>query len=133
MNHQDFIEEVQKRGGLSDSADAERATRVVLEMLGEHLAGGEPNDLASQLPPELGQYLRRPDAGVGVSMERWDVYNMVSQREGVDLPAAVRHARAVISVLRDAVTPGEWQDVLSQLPPDFEPLVGSGEGQVPSP
>jgi len=37
-------------------------------------------------------------------------------RTGVAPPAAVQHARAVLSVLQEAVSPGEMQHVRAQLP-----------------
>ena len=52
MKHDEFIGRVQHYARLASRGDAERATRATLETLGERLAGGEPKDLASQLPPE---------------------------------------------------------------------------------
>jgi hypothetical protein len=48
------------------------------------------------------------------------------------LPDAVQHARAVIAVLQEAVSPGEIEDVRSQLPRDFDRLFKAGsEGAMP--
>jgi uncharacterized protein (DUF2267 family) len=45
---------------------------------------------------------------------------------------AVQHARAVIAVLQEAVSPGEIEDVRSQLPRDFDRLFEAGsEGAMP--
>ena len=57
MKHDEFIGRVQHYARLASRGDAERATRATLETLGERLAGGEPKDLASQLPPEIGLHL----------------------------------------------------------------------------
>ena len=57
MQHDEFIGEVQARARLSSRGDAERATRAVLETLGERLAGGQPHNLAAQLPEEIGRHL----------------------------------------------------------------------------
>jgi uncharacterized protein (DUF2267 family) len=51
-----------------------------------------------------------------------DFYDRVSLREGEDLPAAVFHAKAVMSVLMEAVSPGEWSDMRAQLPQSFNDL-----------
>ncbi len=132
MNYDEFIGKVQQRARLSSRADAERATRAVLETLAERLAGGEPKDLASQLPKELGRYLLIPGAGAGVRYGLQDFYELVSQREGVDVAKAAYHVRAVASVLREAVSPGEWEDVLAQLPTDYDRILESGsEGEAP--
>jgi uncharacterized protein (DUF2267 family) len=60
-----------------------------------------------------------------------EFFERVSSHEGTALPVAVHHARAVASVLRDAVSAGEIDDVLAQLPEDYEPLFESGsEGEM---
>ena len=58
MKYDEFIKEVQTRGHIESREEAERATRATLETLAERLVGGEPHDLASQLPPELAEHLR---------------------------------------------------------------------------
>ncbi len=134
MNYDEFIGQVQHRARLSSRAHAERATRAVLETLALRLAGGEPKNLASQLPPEIGRYLLEPDAGAGKRFGPREFYDLVAMREGIDMPDAAHHVRAVASVLREAVSPGEWQNMLAQLPPDLDQLMESGsEGQGPTP
>jgi len=123
MKHDEFIGQVQHRARLSSRGDAERATRATLETLGERLAGGEPKDLASQLPPELGRHVLEGLAGIGEPFSLDEFYRRVSLREGVDLPKAAFHARMVISVLQEAVSQGEIDDVRSQLPPEYDRLV----------
>jgi uncharacterized protein (DUF2267 family) len=122
MTHDQFIGQVQNRAHLSSRADAERATRVTLETLAERLAGGEAGHLAAQLPREIGEYLIHD----GDKFERLDLnafYKRVSEREGSELPEAVHHAKAVIGVVREAVSEGEFADVLTQLPEEFKHLM----------
>jgi len=104
-----------------------------LETLAERLAGGEPKNLAAQLPAEIGIHLERgPEAG-GQRFPLDEFFKRVSEREGVELPKAVFHARAVIDVVCEAVSGGEIQDVRSQLPADFQPLFEAGsQGQLRS-
>lgn len=52
MDHDEFIGQVQHRARLSSRGDAQTAVRATLETLAERLAGGEPSDLAAQLPDE---------------------------------------------------------------------------------
>ncbi len=133
MNFDEFIGQVQHRARLDSRAHAERATRAVLETLAQRLSGGEPKDVASQLPPEIGRYLLEPTSGEGARFGVRDFYDLVALREGVDMPEAAYHARAVASVLRDAISPGEWSNILAQLPPDLDKLLESGsEGAGPS-
>jgi uncharacterized protein (DUF2267 family) len=123
MTHDQFIGQVQNRGHLSSRADAERAIRVTLETLARRLAGGEAGHLAAQLPREIGEHLRRGD---GEEVERLgldDFYHRVSEMEGSELPEAVHHVKAVIGVLREAVSPGEFADVKTQLPEEFKFLL----------
>ena len=46
-----------------------------------------------------------------------DFYQRVSVLEEVPLETAREHARAVMSVLREALTEGEFKDIRDQLPP----------------
>jgi uncharacterized protein (DUF2267 family) len=122
MKHDEFIGQVQHRARLSSRGDAEIATRATLETLAERLAGGEANDLASQLPRGIAEYLRTGQAGEGERFSVQEFFERVSERERVDLPKAVYHARAVISVLYEAVSPGEMADVRAQLPTEYARL-----------
>ena len=56
----------------------------------------------------------------------------MSQRESVDVPEAVYHARVVIEVLSEAVSKGEMDDVRAQLPAEFDRLFEAGSrGHMP--
>ena len=132
MKYDEFLVQVQHRAGLGSHAEAERATRATLETLAERLAGGEAHDLAAQLPPELARYLELPDAGIGAKLTLDEFFELVSEREGVDLPDAAFHARVVIAVLTEAVSMGEIKDVRAQLPAAFAQLFNvENEGDLP--
>jgi uncharacterized protein (DUF2267 family) len=122
MKHDEFIGQVQHRARLSSRGDAERATWATLQTLGERLAGGEAKDFASQLSPQLAQYALSGLAGLGAPFSVDEFCSLVSEREGVDLPQAALHARAVISVLQEAISQGEVADTLSQLPNEYHRL-----------
>lgn len=132
MKHDEFIGQVQHRARLSSRGEAERATRVTLETLAERLAGGEAKDLAAQLPQEIGEHLRGEWSGRGERFSLDEFFRRVSLREGVDLPEALYHARAVIEVLSEAVSKGEIDDVRAQLPAEFNRLFEAGSaGHMP--
>jgi uncharacterized protein (DUF2267 family) len=99
---------------------AERALRATLQTLGERLEGGESFDLASQLPEDLAEEL--PVLAPGEPFGLDDFYSRVADREGTDPQTARHHARAVLAVLRQAITAGEFDDVLSQLPKEYADL-----------
>ena len=122
MKHDEFIGQVQHRARLASRGDAEIATRATLETLAERLSGGEADDLASQLPRGIAEYLRTEFAGEGMRFSVEEFFERVSQREGVDLSRAIYHARAVIAVLYEAVSPGEMDDVRAQLPAEYARL-----------
>ena len=123
MNHDEFVQQVQHRARVASNGEALTAIRSTLETLAERLAGGEADDLAAQLPREVGHYLRAADRKTeGVRFDVDEFFRRVSEREGKELPDAVFHARAVMSVLTEAVTPGEIEDVKTQLPEDYERL-----------
>jgi uncharacterized protein (DUF2267 family) len=124
MKFDEFVGRVQHRAKLGTEGETVRAIEATLTTLGERLAGGEAANLAAQLPEELGAYLR--GAPEGESFDLDEFFNRVTIREGVDEPGAVYHARAVLSVLKEAVTPGEWADMRAQLPDEYEALLEAG-------
>jgi len=126
MQFENFVGEVQNRAHLATQGETMRAICATLETLGERLNGRENEHLAAQLPPGIGAYLR-----LAKQPQRFDLqgfFDRVSEREGVgvDPPEAAHHARTVVEVLQEAVTPGEIQHVRDQLPDEFAPLFDSG-------
>jgi uncharacterized protein (DUF2267 family) len=130
MQHEEFIGQVQHRARLATRIQAEEATRATLATLAERLAGGAAGNLAAQLAPETAHYMQDVEFSESFGLDEF--FERVRRREGdVELPEAVYHARAVISVLRDAVSPGSIDHVRDQLPDAFDPLFDSGsEGRM---
>jgi len=124
MNYSEFLGQVQNRARLSSTAEALLCTRATFETLCERLAGGEPKDIASQLPVELAGLLC--EEGKGERFSRREFIERIGTREGVDPETAAYHARVVFEVLREAVSPGEFEDIRAQLPEDFDGLLESG-------
>lgn len=122
MKHDEFIGHVQDRADLDSRGAAEEATRSVLETLAERLGGGEPSDLAAQLPPEIGLHLRRDGReGGGERFGQREFVQRVMARSTstVDEQAAAHRIHAVLAVTREAVSPGEFDDVARQLPEGY--------------
>lgn len=123
MEGEQFIAEVRNFAELENNEDARRAIRVTLQTLKERLAGNEPSNLAAQFPPEVSGFVE--GNGVQESFSVEEFYERVAQREGgVGTDEAVRHARAVATVVQTAVTGGELEDVRSQPSDDYEKLFG---------
>jgi uncharacterized protein (DUF2267 family) len=129
MQFDEFVGQVQHRARLPSSGDALKAIRVTLETLAERLSGEEPRNLASQLPQEIGIFLGEKGKAERFSSDEF--FQRVAKRENSDLPDAVQHVRAVFSVINDAASKGEVDDLRSQLPEDYDALFESGsEGKL---
>ena len=122
MKGEQFIAKVKNLAELDTKEDAQKATRATLETLKERLAVNEPSNLAAQLPPEIAPYVEGDGGREAFSLEEF--YDRVAQKQGVDHDEAVRHARAVTTVVQTSVTGGELDDVRSQLGDDYEELFG---------
>ncbi len=124
MNDNEFISLVKKRARRDTEDQARRVTEATLTTLAERLAGNEADDLASQLPPTIGSYLRQETTRKTYNLDEF--YAIVAQRASFDFPDVQRRARAVISVVSEIASPGEMDDVLSQLPNEYIPLFTFG-------
>lgn len=133
MKYDEFVGTLQQHARLASRGEAVAAIRATLQTLSERLAGGEPKDLASQLPQEVGIYLLNALEGGGERMDVAEFLCRVSLREGVDLPKATFHTRAVFSLLQKAVSPGEMNHIRAQLPPEFHELFPAEGSSADSP
>jgi len=122
MQHDEFIKHVQSAAQLNTKEEAERATQATLTTLAERIVGNEASQLAAQLPPDVGQYLRGQEGQPGDRFNLQEFYRRVSEREGVEPQDAAIHTRAVFSVISTAVTPGEFADVRANFSPDYDEL-----------
>jgi uncharacterized protein (DUF2267 family) len=126
MNYGEFMRDVRERTGL-DKEQAEKAVRATLNTLAQRLAGGEPKDLASQLPEELKEtVILTTGAGEGIHWNAGEFVKKVADREGAPVDEARQHVRAIFAALRDAITPGEFDDVTSQLDHSYQELLPAG-------
>jgi uncharacterized protein (DUF2267 family) len=118
----EFLDRVGGRAGL-DPAAAERAAEAVLETLGERIAGGEADDIASVLPGPLRGALERGSErtrGKAQRMSLDEFVGRIADREGVAWEEALEHVRAVFATLREALPPKEWSDLLDELPRGYQ-------------
>jgi uncharacterized protein (DUF2267 family) len=126
MRYDEFLAQVRDRGSYADQAEAERVTRSVLDLLGERLAGGEAKDLASQLPAELQEpLLTAADSAEGYGVEEF--LRRLAQRLDATEETARWDASAVLTTVADAISGGELNQVLSQLPSTYAELFGKPE------
>ena len=135
MDYHDFVGEVQNRLELSGMGEAVRATRAVLTTLGERIQEGEASDLAGPLPMEIDRYLIEADSGQQFGYDEF--VDRVAERAGLEegddgRAEAVYYVQAVVALLAELVTGGEFEEVRENLPADedfeqFFELVGVEE------
>ena len=119
MQFDDFINRVQDQTKLETREEAIEITRAVLETLGERLDRKVRNGVAAQLPDELKEFLLARSENT----DRYgltEFYNRVGAR--ADLKHEVAATRQVVSALRQAIPAGEIQDILEDLPGEYEAL-----------
>jgi uncharacterized protein (DUF2267 family) len=120
MRYEEFIALVSERTHLfeGDSVDLTRAT---LATLAERISGSEARDLAGHLPGPL-QDILLPTKEEAEAFSFDEFVRRVAERSRHGSNLSESDVIAVIATLRDAVPPGEFDDVLSQLPNEFHRL-----------
>jgi uncharacterized protein (DUF2267 family) len=121
MKYDELVKAVEERAATGDREEAERTLRVVLQALSDRLLGGEADDLLAQLPEPLKSEIR-----VTARADPMDPMEFVLRvADELDLPVEeARHrVRAVFGVLREAVTEGEFEDVLAELDRSYGELI----------
>jgi uncharacterized protein (DUF2267 family) len=125
MQYEEFLNKVQDRIGPTQPDEARRAITATLSTLSERISGGETEDLAAQLPQELKEPIQRSgEQAEAFSLEEF--LARVGEREGVNTDTARNHASAVMTVLGEAVSGGQLDDIRAQLPQEFAPLFQYG-------
>lgn len=127
MQYDEFIQKVQERGGFENREDTVRVVFAVLGTLGEKIYRTEERQLAAQLPKELKnafyqyQAVERGRGDLGnYTLEEF--YNRVKARADISFQEAPRQSKIVIGVLKEAVSAGEIEDVVRELPEEFRQL-----------
>ncbi|MCH6471172.1 DUF2267 domain-containing protein [Sinomonas terrae] len=126
MKYHDFLKRVEERGEYTDPADAEKAVRTVLEALGRRLTGAESHHVASQLPAELKWFLEQaPEPAEKLGPEQF--IDHLSAGTGESRESAKWDASAVLTTLGEAVTGGQLNQILSELPSGYAVYFGKPE------
>ncbi|MEV4755191.1 DUF2267 domain-containing protein [Micromonospora sp. NPDC049559] len=123
MKYDEFVARVRERGEYGDRQEAERVTRLVLGVLAQRLNFDEAEDLAAQLPLPAGAWLTE-QAGPAVPFGVQEFLARIATGTGATEQTAQWDASAVLSTVAEAVTGGELNDVLSQLPSGYAVLFG---------
>ncbi|UQX03772.1 DUF2267 domain-containing protein [Streptomyces sp. RerS4] len=124
LRQEAFLQHVQERGEYDTPAEADRAARVVLALLGAHLVGTERAELAARLPESYALVLLNPlQATEPLSADRF-VRATAAWIEGASQATAAWDVSAVLSVVADAAGEDLAQRLLLQLPPGYDLLFG---------
>ncbi len=122
MQYKEFVTKVKENAGLESMEEAGQIVDAVLETLGERLSKTMKEHLAAQLPLELKEpVLKR------TYTDRYDLeifYDRVGARADTGYAHAVTKTRAVMSVLQEAISRGEIEHILSELPEEYEEPFG---------
>ncbi|MFJ3856905.1 DUF2267 domain-containing protein [Streptomyces sp. NPDC090085] len=124
MRPEAFLDHVRERGEYRTRAEAERAARVVLALLGAHLVGSVRADLAARLPETYALVLLNPlQAAEALSPERF-VRATAAWIEGATEKTALWDIGAVLSTAAAAAGDALTHEILLQLPPGYDLLFG---------
>ena len=131
MEYSHFIKLVKERGNLNNENEALRAVEATMVTLAERLAGGEPGNLAAQLPAGIKELV--PGTGGGQDFGPEEFYNRVAGLEQVNPEQASHHARAVMATVAEAISGGESVDLMSQLPVEYGQIFYVGGDNLAQP
>lgn len=121
MRYDDFIWSVQARIGRPRD-ESETLVHATLRVLAERLNADEAYDLRAQLPGPLQGDLIPPEPEAR-SFESEDFAVRVARMARLSKEEARNGMVAVLATTREAVSPGEFDDVLAQLGGEFARLL----------
>ena len=121
MKYDRMVKAVEERAGLGDWAESERTLRVVVQALSDRLLGGESDDLLAQLPEPLKSEITVTP--LADPMNPQEFVERVARDLGLPEEQARDRVRAVFSTLHEAVTEGEWEEVVGQLDRAYAELI----------
>jgi uncharacterized protein (DUF2267 family) len=123
VQYEEFVSKVAQQAGIS-RAESEKLAAAVIRTLGERLSGGEAEDLRAQLPEPLkGDLISTREEAEGLGVEEFA--RRVAERAGISQGQAGAGVVAVLDTVGEAVSPGEFDDVLAQLGREFAELIDS--------
>ncbi len=123
MQYNEFINQLKDRANLENEEQAVRTARATLRTLAERITGDEAKDVASQLPEGLEEFMDAKSHGERFSLDEF--YERVGKKADIDTNDAMTRSKALFSILNEAITKGEMNDVRDQLPKDYSELFSS--------
>ncbi len=122
MEYAEFITHVQSLAQSESREEVERAVFATLETINECIPAEEAQNLAIQLPQELGDYLQGQEGEVSQNFHLEEFISRTSQRENLAPTTAAMHVRAVFAVLQNAIPPDKFAKFHAILSHDYQQL-----------
>jgi uncharacterized protein (DUF2267 family) len=125
MTTMSFYRKVIKETGQTNREAVKRGTAAVLHALRDRLTPEEADQVVAQLPRELRLVWEEGDTldRKPIKLHRTEFYDRVHREAGL---ASTREARfltvGVFAALKEQLSPGEADDILSQLPRDLKQI-----------
>lgn len=120
MTYFQFLEEVQNRTDLYNEMQASTAVTAALNTLAERLSPEERENLSAQLPNELKDLITINGEAQEFGLDEF--FERVSQRMETEREEAEYIADQIISILSEAITEGEIDDIKEKLPEEYREL-----------
>jgi len=118
-----LVKQVQEEAGLDDAEQAGAALDVVVSALVRRLTAGEAMDFIAQLPSLLQPHLRALPPGPDKSVTVDSIEADLAARVGIDQARANAVFVAVANTVLANISPGEAEQVVSQLPKELQSLL----------
>lgn len=120
MTYDKFLQEVQNRTELTGELEASTAITATLNTLAERLNPDEREKLAAQLPEDLKKLVTITGEEEKLSIDAF--YDRVSQRMGAEREKAEIITDEIITILTEAISDGEVDNITDQLPEEYREL-----------
>ena len=122
MDAGEFRASVRELGGPEEAEQLTQTINTVLENLGKRLQGGEPHNLAAQLPQEFQSAATVQADAQPINDDVDDFIRRVANQLDTTPEQARPQVAAVLGTISRAIAPGEVEDLRSQLPAGYGPL-----------
>lgn len=119
MQTTEIVERVQERAELESSQEAHDTVMALLETLRLRDLGDERQGFATQLPKEFGEVLTADDPEVKERFDASEMVRRVAKHLGTTLEVSQSRTHAAFSVLMDAVSDGQVENLLNVLSDDY--------------
>lgn len=124
MKYEEFLATVREYGDYADDKEAEQVITSVLEVFRTRIPQSAADHLAAQLPTPLDKIIHGRGQGRTENFGVEEFYRRIAERTGARPRTAEWDASAVLTALAGAISDGELNKLLGQLPSRYALLFG---------